>query len=368
MRDGRNARYQAGMLTLGLVLVLLMAMALMTVYAARTSLLELKLSGSSYRAKQALVAAEAGLHYGVAYYLAGGADHNADGQLDTDATGTLAHGQLGGPRWQVQFCDAASLGPACVLPASVPARLRIMATGFSDDGSARRVVSQQVMADPVLLAVPEATLLVRRLDSASGGSLKVINNQGPLTIRSGTLPVLSFSTRIARDGLPDQAGSTNASPGSDVQLADAALAALSEEAFFRSFFALGWDALKASADIHLAGHQPFPEEDMSDKVVLLSALDGQPYTRLPARLGSPMAPVILLVDGELELAAGSVVFGVVYARKLSSHDGAKVQGALLLEALGKIEGTLQLEYDAALLAKAQSLRQESVLASSWRDW
>ncbi|RQW25920.1 hypothetical protein EHS17_10970 [Rhodobacteraceae bacterium CH30] len=368
MRDGRNARRQGGMLTLGLVLVLLMAVALMTVYAARTSLLELKLSGSSYRAKQALEAAEAGLHYGVAYYLAGGADHDGDGQLDTDVSGVLARGQLGGPRWQVQFCDAASLGPACVLPVAAPARLRIMATGFSDDGSARRVVSQLVMADPVLLAVPEATLLARRLDSASGGSLEVINNQTPLTIRSGTLPMQSFSTRIARDGLLDQAGSTNASFGSDVQLADVALAALSDEAFFRSFFALGWDALKASADIHLTGHQPFPEEDMGGKVVLLSALDGQPYTRLPVRLGNPAAPVILLVDGELELAAGSVVFGVVYARKLSSHDGAKVQGSLLLEALGQIEGTLQLEYDAALLAKAQSLRQESVLASSWRDW
>ncbi|MCL6264417.1 polymer-forming cytoskeletal protein [Craterilacuibacter sp. RT1T] len=368
MRNGRNGRHQAGMLTLGLVLVLLMVMALMTVYAARTSLLELKLSGSSYRAKQALEAAEAGLHYGVAYYLAGGADHNADGQLDMDAAGVLARAQLGGPRWQVQFCDAASLGPACVLPAAVPARLRIMATGFSDDGSARRVVSQQVMAEPVLLAVPEATLLARRLDSASGGSLEVINNQRPQTIRSGTLPALPFSTRIARDGLLDQAGSTNSSLGRDVQLADAALATLSDEAFFHSSFALGWETLKASADIHIAGHQPFPDDDMGGKVVLLSALDGQPYTRLPVRLGSPIAPVILLVDGELELAAGSVVFGVVYARKLSSHDGAKVQGAVLLEALAQVEGTLQLEYDAALLAKAQSLRQESVLASSWHDW
>ncbi|MGL6070163.1 hypothetical protein [Craterilacuibacter sp.] len=366
-----TARRQAGMLTLALVLALLMVTGLIGVYVARTSWLELKLTAGSYRVKQAAEAAHAGLQYGLAYYLEGGADHDADGRVDVDAAGVLASGSLSGKRWQVQLCDAGFAGQPCSPATAALASLRIVATGFSDDGSAKRTVSQLVRTYPVLPVLPVAALMVRSTASASGGALVVVNNQGSLTIWSGSplaaVPI-PFTTRITNGSLPDQPGSSNAGAGADTRLADAALAALTDEGLLRSFFALGSQDMAALADVHIAGHQALPAGELGGKVIVLSALAGQPYTRLPLRLGTVSEPVILLVDGELELAAGSEVFGVVYARKLSGHDGARVQGALLLQELGRLDGTLLLEYDAAVLAVAQRIQLESVLASSWRDW
>ena len=92
--------------------------------------------------------------------------------------------------------------------------------------------------------------------------------------------------------------------------------------------------------------------------------------------GAAPAPVLLLIkDGDLQLAAGAHLFGLVLLSggaagvSLDQAPGALLQGALASDGpLQLVNGPLRLLYDPELLQPLLQLRVAEALPGSWRDW
>ncbi|MDD5412106.1 MAG: hypothetical protein PHF31_11955 [Methylobacter sp.] len=73
---------QRGAATLLTAVVLLIGITLVTLFTAKTVLVETQMAADNYRMTQAVAAANAAMDYGVAYFNAGGLDHNTDLAVD----------------------------------------------------------------------------------------------------------------------------------------------------------------------------------------------------------------------------------------------------------------------------------------------
>lgn len=100
------------------------------------------------------------------------------------------------------------------------------------------------------------------------------------------------------------------------------------------------------------------------------ALDGGLHLDTPLTVGSPLRPVLLVVDGPVHLNAAIAVHGLVYARHAQWTDsaGANVRGAVIAENDLHATGATTIHHDAAVL---QALLQRSgtyaPVSGSWRD-
>ena len=170
------AAYQHGVATLAVSLVILFLVTMVTLYTARTSIMEQKVSANLYRSEQAFAAASGALEYGVAYYDAGGVDHNENGVVDSvdpaddnpfspPLTITSPDGSLTTTA-ELYFCDPTDLVPNCgTLPLAAdddeygkfPAGM--VAVGYSDDGTARHVMSLSVGNEGLLGDGPTVPLI-----------------------------------------------------------------------------------------------------------------------------------------------------------------------------------------------------------------
>lgn len=106
--------------------------------------------------------------------------------------------------------------------------------------------------------------------------------------------------------------------------------------------------------------------------------------KLPGtRIGSPNSPVIIVMDGDLEYSSKSEIFGVVFARDQSvvmeradadsdippGHGNATIYGALIAEGSAKINGSVNIIFDANSLnpEDPSSDPDTGELPGSWSD-
>jgi hypothetical protein len=107
---------------------------------------------------------------------------------------------------------------------------------------------------------------------------------------------------------------------------------------------------------------------------LSTSVDGQAIwvtgdVRLSRNLGTRAAPVILIVDGNLEMSGNQVVHGVIYVRNAMRAAGRpKVFGSVIVKGLADGGGTPDFIYDPYVVSNAARLGARSIMSGSWHDW
>ena len=372
---------QRGASTIAITLLLSFVALLSVVFANRSVLLDAKTSVNQYRAAQAREAAEAGLAWALAQMNnntpigddcrpsgnGSGSPFRERSVAAMRASCTARHGD-----WSCR-CGASSepSGDAShtfgiqFVETDAPGVLQLNARGTASGSHAQLQVHLGRL--PGLDSLPAAALTVRGPASFGAGSFGIHHTDpasGGLTLHSGgPLPSLSL-----------QLSSTPGTPASASLLAeDPALAALTPQGLFASLFRMDKTSWRAQPMVH--------ELDCSQAcdgaLVEASArhqllwLRGGLRLDTPVTLGTAQRPVLLVVDGPVNLRGNAVIHGLVYATQASWIDtaGATIQGAVVLEDALQASGNTQIHHHLAVLqALHQHTGSYARAANSWRDF
>lgn len=418
------ATTQRGAATLGITLLMLFVVMLVAGIAGRNLLFEQRASANQWRSTQAFEAAEAGLEWAqtmLASDAAIGADCRPDAapgntpfrerllayDADTGAFTPRTWSDSGHLVALEAACVRAAQGWACSCPregnpeldappaggahpafsirfvaAGRSGQVQLLATGCDryapeclpgggGPATGGSTAHTQVMLGllPALVAMPASALTALGAIDADG-AMTLANtdpHSGGLTAHAGGAITLPNATLQTLPGAPAEAS---------IAERDGALAALAADRATNRFFGLDAARWRQLPGLHQID---CPHDCGAALQAALSA--GQRRIRIagdvqiagPATLGSPGRPILLVVEGPLQLAADVQVHGaVVWLAALcdtSGTHGARIDGALICAGRLIGDGTPTIVYDRAALARLNGEAGVFArIAGSWRDF
>jgi hypothetical protein len=384
-------------------IVLLMAVGLIALYTNRAAIMEQRLSANEIRTKQAFAAANAGLEHALAYMRMGGVDHDNNDTADTVVPVTLATGS-----YKVAYCAPAPAAPPDC-PATPPVGALICATspgiadltnvltvscGWSDDSSSVHRLVQGMRATKNTNGNGSSPLVTRGSANLLTGGASIFNFFNDLTVWSGgsLLGQSNTGKTFIRDTVAYPTASTsdpylvpsNSSPGCnnpptgyqcstqgstlghDTVSGDTNLSSKSVPEYFQSFFGQTPEAYKAeTANVILDS-------------TTLSSIDGMRGTTIwvdgnatlsTQTIGTPDRPVKLIIDGDLDMSANLVIYGLVYVKgNITSQGTPTIYGALLGAGNATVTGNLKVVYDPKAFGSGPGEGKAGKVPGSWRDW
>lgn len=363
---GSTRKNQQGVASLMVALMVLISLTLLTFMAAKVSVTEHKISANEYRSKQAFEAAQAGIEYGIRALQNNTTTIivDADGNNVIDpytpnaeqgTTGTLSNNSA----YSVAMAFNTAFNTS-------PKRITLTSTGTADDGTGTRMVTQLVLATPVLLNPPPAPVISRQNINITGNTT-VTNPTGNVSVMSGAITSSGGSASITATG-PVPTGCTadgrcNEQP--DLQITG--------DAFFQKFFGISKTQYQQAATTvtsladlstqYAAGARVFWfEGDLQ--------ANGGIY-------GTGNAPIILVVRGNIRINGGGTTFnGLIYGTGVYESGGGSstVNGAVVVEDdvttnNSQLAGTATFTYNQALLTTLQNSNLSfAKVTGGWRDF
>jgi PilX N-terminal len=424
---------QSGAAALAVVMVLFFIISMVAAYTARNLVFEQRTSVNQYRSTQALEVAEAGLEWAMNLLNATRIDDACrpsanvadatfrDRYLAIDpATGNIAPRlQADGitelwpscvfngaawtcncptnaapavptpagagifPAFRVRFQLLADVGAA---PGTTPYRPRAVrvevngctrnvgacidfpAQGVGNEG--RATVAATFALKPGLTTAPAATLTARGAIDFSGNALSVVNGDprgSGITVQSSD----AFNSAGVRlQGIPGSPGSQS------VVDFDLSLAALSADRMFANYFGMWPTTYREQPAAVLLTCAPSCSAAQVRNAASLNPgrvlwLDGAVDFDSAGSVGTPTAPVVIIVNGNISFTQPIDVHGLVYARGAATVSAGNgfIYGALIAEGSLTGTGTPTLVYDKAVLDRLRVLYGSFArVPGSWKDW
>ena len=254
----RRYRYQHGAITLAVSIAILMLSTLVTFSVSRAILMEQKITNNQNRATVAFEAAEAGLTQAMDYLKT---DPDVDGDNVIDPVFDTNSDGLGDTNTITVGTGSVTVAVTDLSGGSMT-EFKVVATGYSDDKSAKRSITQTIVTINPLPNAPENPVVTKGTMIVSG-SATVHNPEGHSTIWSGGDVDLgsnnSTSTEVPDVGAADYPGcmdvpltctlvssSNKLVAGVDVIENDSSLGDLTSDEFFKNFFGVSKTTYKDS--------------------------------------------------------------------------------------------------------------------------
>lgn len=353
---------QQGLATIVISLMLLFGIAVVTLYANRVAIFDLRMANNQYHGGKAFQAAEAGLEYATAM-LQDAAWRSAN--LTSTSTPdtvlyTLAAAQaVGGVADQTFTYAITQLG-------TDDSVLRIDSTGCSEscaNGSA--TVSQVLYFKSALAGVPSAPLTAKG-NIQTGGNADIINTDestNGLTVHAGGGNVqVGSATLTTVSGTP---------PEASVVKDDTTLSSLSDDQFFMEFFGDTKENVKNSAyQVTCSGVCNTELSGQTGKVIYVT---GDTDITSNLTIGSSTAPVILIVDGTLHISGNVEIWGILYCTAIvwdnTGMGTVNVHGSAVAEGDFTGTGTPTITYDTDVMNNLHdALGTYAKVLGTWRDY
>lgn len=377
---------QRGAAALPITLMLAFAVLLAVAFANRSVVLQVRSSVHQVHTAQAHEAAQAGLAWTLAQ-LNLVTPIGEDCRASHAASAIAWHDQARLGALQAS-CVAEGTGWACHCPrtgearsirsAASPAfhvqlapdpvrpdRWHASVTGQGADAGRAIQLQLDIGRLPGLDTVPAAALTVRS-HAAFTGDIAITHTNaasGGVTLHTGG----------AMQGVAPRVTSTPGTPPrASIVSDDVALASLTPQGLHASVFRMGTTAWReqpgvATVDCHSACDTALATAARHHSLI---ALDGGLRLDTLITLGSPQRPVLLVVDGPVELHAAATLHGLLYLREAHWTDnaGASVHGAVIAENDLQAEGASHIHHDVAVLQALQRRGgTHAPVAGSWRD-
>lgn len=410
-RKPPRALRQRGAASLVVVVILLAAMALGMAYTNRNLVMEQKTSANQLRSTIAAEAAETGLEWTAAMLNKGqnigtdcattatpGAVRFKSKYLSVDtgtgvltpvagtvhaacawngsawscscpAPGTAPTVPAGGSGSRPGFAVAFSSSPAAgtVRVTSYGCTSAIAGTSCSGDGAA--TVSVVLGGISALATPPAAPLTARGSVNIGNAALGIVNgdpSSNGITINAG-MTIDAPNARITTvPGTPASASLVGN---------DASLRETTEAQMFATFFGMTKDAYKALPSVTRVSC-PCTETTISSLYasgVRQFWLDGDLVMNANLTIGSETAPLLMVVDGTIEMRGDLRIFGVIYSTGITwdstGGGSALLQGAAISEGNYTGNGTPDYFYDPRVMARLRFDQASYVrVPGSWRDF
>lgn len=411
MPPGSPARRQRGVATMFVTSVLLLAVGLIVLYTNSAAVMEQRLSASEVRAKQALSAATAGIEHALAYIRKGGIDQDKDNVVDTISSDTLTSSGGSASSYRVIYAASTVAPPSCPTTASgawpaytAPTQLTKVAAvscGWSDDNSSAQRVVQLLTATPSTAGAVTTPVVTRGTTNLLTGGASVLNYFNDLTVWSGgsmlgqsntgktfTRDIVARPTASTSDNYRDignspacnnppagyQCTTQGATLGHDTVTGDTNLSSMSSDAFFQFFLGQTPASYRENTATWVVDlNASLSSSNSTDIASIVNMTNNVIWVEgnasLPGNIGTQSKPVVLVVNGNLDLGSNVEVNGLVFVTgNITGNGSPTVYGALIGGGSASATGNLKVVYDPAVLAGASNLGQAAKLPGSWRDW
>ena len=405
---------QRGVATIFVTVVLMLAVGLIALYTNSSAVMEQRLSANEIRAKQALAAANAGVDHALAYLRNGGADLTNASPITanslTSSGGTQSY-------YKVAFRKSTEI-PAVSCPSTRGGaflsdttitdltKVAAVACGWSDDDSSVQRVVQLMTATPstggsistpvitkgttnLLTGGASAFNYFNDLTVWSGGSLLGQSNTGKTFTRNVVSDPVVNASRDYRD--TGNSPGCNSPPagyscstqgstlGHDTVGGDTNLSSLSADAFFEKFMGASptnYRENTATWIVDLSGALATKNstsigsiDNMMNNTIWVEASGATPVSLPAGPIGTPERPVVLVINGNLDLGANTVINGLVFVTgDISGNGSPTIYGALVSAGTANVTGNPKVIYDPKVLGSAVNLGKAAKLQGSWRDW
>ena len=395
---------QGGAASLVVTLILFGVMALVAAFANRNLLFEARSSLNQVRATQAFEAAEAAVEWSTvmindtrpidAQCLAtpdAASFSFRERQRAADRAGVALRATcVNGPKgWT---CSCAADGKA-VFAADVsidrpafavaitadptPRAWRVSATGctsLSGDclpSSARSAdavahIQTTIASLPAIASVPVAALTARgSIDAgfASAGFHNPDAGSNGMTVHAGGTVSASAARFTTAPG---------AAWESSIVDKDTALAGLSPDDFFRSFFGLPKPLWKQQPAVKIVRCDATCDDTLKAAIVSgtrMLWIDSDARLGSDLVLGSRERPIVIVANGQLVLEGSVTLHGLAYAQGIEWMHGGTLRGAAISESTAIGHGVMDFVHDAVVLdALRNDLGSVSRLPGSWKDF
>lgn len=355
-------RHQQGMVTLVIALMLMLIISIVILLVARSTTIEQRISANEFAAKQTFAAAQAGLQFAIPYLAANKStivrDTDNDGYIDSYSDANTNNVSL-------------SNGASYTITYSNPQHdnldlIQIQSVGTSANGATTRTVTQLVQSYNSGMAHPGNVGLVGKSIVNLSGNVDVINTVTNSTIHSGGLINSSGSV-----SLTTSLGSTGSvyDPEAGATMNNTALQDATATELFQNFFGALPATVRAGADLDYtsSGNYSATLNGVTGKVIWI---EGDASFSSNAVIGSQSQPVIIIVNGTVDMSGTVVIHGFVYAMQSMNFSGSSsFRGVAASGANFNVTGSVDVIYDSTVINNLNQLWQSyAPVAGSWRDF
>jgi Tfp pilus assembly protein PilX len=358
---------QRGVTVLIMTVLLLLSATLIVIFAAQYSLTQARITSNQYRNMQAYEAAQAGLEYGIAYLIQNSATILATpsgGHIlpYTSATTTNVT-QSNNSKYSIVYTNPISANYNLIL---------ITSTGTSDDGTSTRVAQQEVEAGSTLLS-PSSYVLVTTQKIALSGGTTVTNTITNQTLEAGSSVAGSGSFKtVTSSGTT----STSGNFGSDITQNVTSLANTSAGDLFSDFFGMTEAQYTAKVAHTYTSNSNYATtlNGMTGTTIYINAGTGSANFSGSTTIGSPTAPVLIVIDGNLNISGSLTLYGFLFVHGASTattnlSGTINITGGIATTDNVSASGTLNMTYDNAVLGNVQAATSYFArVPGSWKDF
>lgn len=409
---------QRGVSTMTITMIIVLLTGLAMAYTSRNAINEQRLSANELREKQAFAAASAGIDYALAYMATNGVDGTDSGTAPDVLTASAVAMTSGGQSsyYQVRYCDngvsadqlvcpttratALSTVTACTTPSSLNS-VMAFSCGWSDDNGSVRKITQRLRLAPSLGGNVSTPLISKGTTNLLTGGASVLNHFNDLTVWTGQSILGQSNTgktfinsdsgniTLTQSDLRNSGNSPSCNNppsgytcstqgstiGHDTISGDTRLSTLTSDQFFSLFFGTTPTLYRdnvASYKIDLSG--TLTGEDSTS----LSSLQGMgnkaiwvdgDVSGLPTPVGEPTKPVVLIINGNLDLSSNTVINGLVFVTgNVTGNGNPEIYGSLIVAGTSSFTGNLLVVYDPWVTSGAENVGKAGKVPGSWRDW
>ncbi|OOZ40634.1 hypothetical protein BOW52_05645 [Solemya elarraichensis gill symbiont] len=402
----RSIKRQDGIAVLVIALIMLLLMTMLAFISSNSVRQDITISNNDFRIRQAFQAAEAGLSFAEAHYIANIDDYDTDGDGTIDSPSEYPGGEST-PEVGEYYNNDGESNPGFSydeirFAAGSDNVLYIESRGWSDDGTTERTLSNYLSLVPLVNTPPASPLTVRGAVDVTAGGVSVENAFGNITIRSGgvTETGSAFKTRTCNDcgsrypdtyGNPSEGGPSNPLPGmwlTDTGAGDEADVTIFEfeggeadptiimndpyldleaDEFFKRYMGGTMEEVKGVMTIYTSSD----DIDGIEGQAMWLDTEGDEYD-LKDSVGSRDNPVVLVVEGDMKTSANFVLFGMLFVTgEADFSGGGELYGSMVVMAEGFNPGTGGgvIYYDPLTASGGGAGGGAGgSIGGTWRDW
>ena len=357
---------QKGAATIVITVLLLVTITLIILFAASYTLMRQKIASNDYRNNQAYQAAEAGLEFAVPYF-----QQNSTTILANPVSGYLApfsnsstqNVTLGNnSRYTITYTNPVANNYNLIL---------ITVVGTSDDGTATRTISQQVQFGSLLVTTPPASIVSKGSVSMTG-STNLVNTSTNTNISSGSTVSLSGSAQTSTSaGNVSSAGNL----GSDILQNVSSLSSLSTNDFIATYLGGTPNQVKGSFTYYYTNSTNTNYSSILNNktgTIWIDQTGGQATLSGSATIGTTNSPVLLVVNGNLNISGSVQINGLVIIigdPSVSVTGSVQINGGLMTSGNLVFSGSTQINYTPSAFTKLQqSTSYYAKVPGSWKDF
>lgn len=362
---------QQGAVTLVLTAMLLITATMIVVFAAGYSITQSKITSNIFRSNQAFEAAEAGLEFGINYLQQNSATILANpffGRIRSYTSASTTNVTLANnSKYSIVYTNPIFFNYNLI---------QITSTGTSDDGTATRVVSQQVYFGSYLFTSAKIPLTSKGNLFMSGNSV-IKNSSSGTTVKLGQAATLTGNAKtVNNDGTSSTAGNISG----DIKQNLSSLSGMSSTDLFSTYFGVQSTTLKGlSANYYLSNGTTDYSTTLNAKsgtTIWIDQPTGSATLNGTTAIGTSSNPVLLIINGNFSMTGNVTINGFVFVSGTSTSSpdpssSVSINGEIVTVGDVTMSGNTTYTRVSSIITALQSAVAMSYFArvpGTWKDF